>query len=140
MSDGAREVWLRDEVARLGAIIEAPADDLVGFDPKIDMGYPYIEVEPGGPYQWIVKERGRTFDHRTTQDVDDILFWSFEATTGSMASRWAAQHPDEEQDFRIGMWARQQELLQRLDPRWVNRWRHRLIAEVPGAEALLPPV
>ena len=121
-------------------MIEAPANDLVSFDPKIDDGAPYIEIEPGGAYEWIVKERGHTLDHRATQDVDDILFWSFEAATGSMASRWAAQHPGDHHNFRVGMWARQQDLLQRLDPRWVNRWRQRLIADVPGAEALLPPV
>lgn len=140
MGDGAREVWLREEVQRLGALIEAAPIDLVSFDPQIDMGAPYISIAPGGPYQWIVKERGQTLDHRTMRDVDDVLFWSFEATTGSMASRWAAQHPAEQHDFRVGMWARQQDLLQRLNPGWVARWRERLIADVPGAEVLLPPV
>jgi hypothetical protein len=139
VGEGAREVWLRDEVTRLAALIEAPPRELVSFDSRIDAGAPYIWVEPGGPYHWIVKERGETLAHRTTQDVDDILFWSFEATTGSMASCWAAQHPDEKHDFRVGMWAKQQELLMRLDPRWVDRWRVRLITEIPDAEALLPP-
>jgi Immunity protein 63 len=86
-------------------VIDAPANELVSFDPHIDMGAPYIWVELGGPYHWIVKERGQTLDHRTTIDPDEILFWSFEATTGSKASRWAAQHPDDRQDFRVGMWA-----------------------------------
>lgn len=140
VGDGARELWLRAEVARLAALIEAPPGMVVSFDSRIDMGAPYIWVEPGGPYHWIVKERGQTLDHRTTQDVDDILFWSFEATTSSMASSWAAQHPDDEHDFRLGMWAKQQELLMRLDPRWVSRWRSRLVEEIPDAEELLPPV
>lgn len=141
MGDGAREVWLRDEIARLGSIIGAPVNQLVGFDSRIDMGAAFISVEAGGPYDWIVKERGQTLEHRTTHDVDDILFWSFEATTASMASCWAAQHPDEQQhDFRVGMWARQQELLMLLSPAWVNRWRNRLISDVQGAEALLPAV
>ncbi len=140
VGEGAREVWLRDEVARLGSLIDAPAYALVSFDPRIDAGAPDIEVEPGGPYHWIVKERGQTLDHRTTRDVDEILFWSFEATTGSMASGWAAEHPDDQRDFRVGMWAKQQELLMRLDPGWVQRWRDRLIAEVPEAEGLLPAV
>ena len=138
VGNGAREVWLRDEVARLGALIEAPPPALVSFNSRIDMGAPYVRVEPGGPYHWIVKEHGQTLDHRTTKDVDDILFWSFEATTGSMASRWAAEHPDGQRDFRVGMWAKQQELLMRLNPRWVDRWRDRLIAQIPDAAALLP--
>jgi hypothetical protein len=138
MGDGAREVWLRDEVARLAALIEAPQHELVCFDSTIDMGAPYIWVEPGGPYHWVIKERGITLEHRTTTDVDDVLFWSFEATTGSMASRWAARNPDDERDFRVGMWAKQQGLLMRLEPRWVDRWRDRLIAAIPSAEALLP--
>jgi hypothetical protein len=138
VGDGAREVWLREEVVRLGSPIGAPVNLLVSFDPNIDAGAPYISIEPGGPYHWIVKERGQTLDHRTTDDVDDVLYWSFEATTASMASAWAARHPDEQHDFRVGMWAKQQELLMLLDPRWVKRWRDRLISEVPGAESLLP--
>jgi hypothetical protein len=138
MGTGAREVWLRDEIARLGRAIDASPDDLVGFDASVDMGMPYIQVEPGGPYHWIVKERGKTYDHRTTLDVDEILYWSFVTTTSSMASAWAAQHPDEGRDFRVGMWAKQQELLSTLDPAWALRWRERLMREVPGAEALLP--
>ncbi len=35
------------------------------------------------------------------------------------------------------MWAKQQELLMQLNPRWVDR-RGRLVAEIPGAETLLP--
>lgn len=131
---------MSDEIARLGSIIGALANELVGFDPRIDMGMPYVSVEAGGPYHWIVKERGETLDHRTTHDVDDILFWSFETTTASMASHWAARHPDEQEDFRVGMWAKQQELLMLLDARWVNRWRDRLISEIEGAEVLLPAV
>jgi hypothetical protein len=140
VANGAREVWLREEVERLGALIDAPTDDLVSFDPRIDMGAAYVLVQPGGPYHWIVKERGQTLAHRTTEDVDDILYWSFEVTTGSIAGRWAAQHPDEQHDFRVGMWAKQQELLHQLNPLWVQRWRDRLIADVAGAAALLPPV
>jgi hypothetical protein len=140
VGERAREVWLRDEVTRLAALIEASPRDLVSFDSRIDAGAPYICVEPGGPYHWIVKERGETLEHRTTQDVGDVLFWSFEATTGSMASHWAARNPDEGHDFRVGMWAKQQELLMRLDPRWVDRWRARLMSEIPDAEALLPAV
>lgn len=140
VGEGAREVWLREEVARLGSLIHAPAYALVSFDSRIDAGAPYIEVEPGGAYHWIVKERGQILHHRTTKDVDDVLFWSFEATTGLMASGWAAQHPDDQRDFRVGMWVKQQELLMRLEPRWVQRWRDRLIDEVPEAEGLLPEV
>lgn len=39
-------------------MIEASADDLVSFDPKIDMGAPYIEIEPGGAYQWRAESHG----------------------------------------------------------------------------------
>jgi hypothetical protein len=135
---GAREVWLREEIARLAGVIGAPANEVVGFEPSIDLGTPYIEVQPSGSYHWIVKERGQVLEHRTTEDVDDVLFWSFESTTSSMASNWAAHHSSGEEDFRISMWRRQQELLAELSPAWVVRWRQRLIRSVPEAANLLP--
>lgn len=135
------EERLRGEVVRLGALIDAPEDALVqvGPDAMRDMGYPYVTVDPDGTLHWKVSERGRLLQDRVARDDDELLFWSFRSTTFAMSSTWTAAHPVEGQQFRATLWAHQQELLARLDPRWVDRWRAELVVEVADAAPLLPP-
>jgi Immunity protein 63 len=132
-----REV-LETEIGRLAALIGASGHVVVGFDMRIDAGYPYIEIGAAGQLHWIVKERGLVFDHRTTRDPDELLYWSFETTTFSLASDWEVRHRDESQDFRIGLWAKQAELLHRLNPNWAQRWLRELAARQPADVGLFP--
>lgn len=131
---------LEAEIARLADLVGATGLDIVGFDPHVDAGCPCIEIGSDGQLNWIVKERGQLLEHRTTRDPDELLYWSFEATTFSLASRWEARHRDEANDFRIGMWAKQAELLSRLNPRWAERWRRELAARQPQDVDLMPDV
>lgn len=134
----ANEQWLSVEIERLANLIDAPKVYVVSFDPHIDMGAPYIQVGPGEELHWIVKERGATFEDRVTRDPDELLFWSFRATTFSMAADWEVRHRMPGQDSRIGLFAKQEELLSRLSKGWVGRWRADLLRRVPDAVNLLP--
>jgi len=58
---------------------------------------------------------------------DELLYWAFEGTTSGMASRWAAGHPRDGEEFRVTMWARQFALLNTLNPTWARRRRDALI-------------
>lgn len=137
MLEPTRQV-LEAEIGRLAAIVDANSHAVVGFDRHIDAGCPYIEIGTSGQLHWIVKERGLVFDHRTTSDPDELLYWSFETTTFSLASNWEVRHRDESQDFRIGLWAKQAELLYRLNPTWAQRWLRELATRQPGDVGLFP--
>jgi hypothetical protein len=137
---GASRHVLESEIGRLAELIGASGLDVIGFDPYVDAGCPYIQISDDGQLSWIVKERGQLLEHRSTRDPDELLYWSFEVTTFSLASRWEAGHRDETQDFRIGMWAKQSELLHRLNPRWAERWRRELAARQPQDADLMPDV
>ena len=132
-----REV-LEPEIDRLAERIGAGGLSVVGFDPYVDGGAPYIDITPDGELHWIVKERGRLLEHRTTHDPDELLYWSFVLATSTLASTWEARHRDESQDFRVLMWAKQGELLHRLNPVWAQRWRRELAARQPQDIGLLP--
>ncbi|HEY0167345.1 MAG TPA: Imm63 family immunity protein [Jatrophihabitans sp.] len=134
----ARRGVLEAEISRLADLIGATGYDVVGFNPHIDAACPYIEIGDDGQLHWIVKERGQLFEHRTTRDPDELLYWSFETTTSSLARYWEARHRDESQDFRVGLWAKQAELLHRLNPAWARRWRRELAARQPWDVALMP--
>ncbi len=135
---GAREAWLRAEVERLGRVIDADPRVLVSFDTHADGAQPHIEVEPGGPYHWLVVERGEVLEHRVTVDVDELLYWSFVATASEMASKWAAENGDPDQDFRIAWYEQTQRLLLVLDRRWALRWNEEHRREWPANAALMP--
>jgi hypothetical protein len=143
-ADGYREVLkatrevLEPEIERLAELIGARDHDVVGFEPHVDAGAPYIEVGDDGQLSWIIKERGRVLEHRITHDPDELLYWSFAFTTSTIASIWEARHRDESQDFRILMWVKQGELLHRLNPVWAQRWRRELAARQPQNVGLLP--
>lgn len=117
---------LEAEINRLATLIDASGCDVVGFDPHIDAAYPFIEVGADGLLHWIVKERGQVLEHRTTDDPEELLYWSFESTTFSLASRWEVRHRDETKDSRVGLWRKQADLLHRLKPTWAHRWRSEL--------------
>ena len=131
---------LQREINRLAALIGAHGYDVIGFDPHIDAGYPFIEVAPDRLLHWVVKERGQVLEHRTTTDPDELLYWSFEATTFHLASNWELRHRDPTQDSRVRLWAKQAELLHTLNPAWAHRWHSELAARVPDATALIPTI
>ncbi|MCO8271506.1 immunity 63 family protein [Actinoplanes sp. TRM 88003] len=128
-SQGGLEV-LRAEVDRLGALINAPTADLVAFEPR-DAAHPYVQVDADGTYHWLVVERGQVLQDRTTTSRDEILYWSFDATTYAMAGVWATHHPVEEQEFRVTLWERQFALLRALDPEWEQRRRREQAERLP---------
>jgi hypothetical protein len=129
---------LEAEIARLAAVIGAEDHYVVGFDPYVDYGYPYIEIGTGGLLHWIVKERGQVLEHRVTTERDEVLYWSFQSATFSLASTWELHHRDPAQDSRIRLWAKQAELLHALDPAWARRWRDELAQKIPSAVPLMP--
>jgi immunity protein 63 of polymorphic toxin system len=142
--DGHREVLtarrevLEAEIDRLAAVIGLRGADVVGFDTHIDGGHPYIEIADDGLLHVSARERGKLLLDRTTRDPDDLLYWSFEIATRQLASEWELHHRDESQDSRVGWWARQAELLLRLDPVWAQRWRRELEERQPQDVALMP--
>src|SRR5690349_1122777 len=85
---------LQAEVARLGRLIDAPEADLVAFEPR-DGAHPFVRVDAEGNYHWLVVERGEVLQDRTTTSRDELLYWSFDATTYAMAGTWATLHPVE---------------------------------------------
>lgn len=136
---GAREAWLRAEVERLGRVIEADPRLLVSFDARADWAEPHVEIEPGGAYHWIVRERGEVLEDRVTNDPDELLYWSFVATARQMASTWAADNGDPAEDFRIAWYEQTQRLLLLLDRRWAARWNEEERRAWPENIDLLPP-
>jgi Immunity protein 63 len=122
----------RAEIRRLAHVIGAPEEVLPTFGRTEDLARPHIE-KAGEGLAWVVVERGQELERRVTRDLDELLYWTFDAITSSMASDWELAHRLEDQDSRILLFTHQLELLERLNPAWTNRFRaeHRpLLREV----------
>ena len=120
---------LRQQVADLAAVIGAPSSLLPTYVHSDDMATPHIEWE-GSEFHLVVRERGSEIERRKTRNVDEILYWIFDSVISEMASRWAAEHQSEGEDFRVPWFTRRLELLSKLSHRWADRFRldnaHRL--------------
>lgn len=126
---------IQKRVAELAARIAAPSESLPSFGRTMDFGRPHIES--GAAYHWVVVERGREQERRTTTNVDELLYWIFEAVSFdmAMAQSMAEQRPNE--DFRRSLFRQQLDLMTTLDPAWGRRCRDEIgtiLAKDPFAD------
>ena len=89
-------------------------------------GGAHLEVDADGTLHRVVTERGQELSRRTTDDVDELLYWVFEAATFGVACDWEVRHRVEGEDVRIGIFRHQFDLLDQLDPTWTDRRRREL--------------
>lgn len=108
---------LQSEVNRLAAMLNAPPIK-VGVVLKNDDRNIYIDDD--GRYHYDYWERGKQkVDH--VGDVDEALYWFAKDAAFDVGGSVAARDSPPHQDPRILLWAKQYELLNRLNPRWANR-------------------
>ena len=116
---------IKREVDRLAQAIDAPEQSLPTYGRSEDMARPHIEV--AGPHMsWVVVERGKESERRTTDDIDELLYWIFRSVISEMSSKFAARHRVDGKEFRYPMFKMELELMGTLSP----AWRSRLIGEL----------
>jgi len=108
----------------LGARIAAPDRAFPTFGRSDDDGRAHIELDSA--FHWVVRERGSEIDRRSTDSLDELLFWSMEAVTFEMASLYEVGRRKPSGDTRRLLFAHQLELLGRLEPFWAARARRRI--------------
>ena len=111
-------------VEALGQLLDAPARLLPTFGHNEDYARPEVRVDAAG-YHFVVIERGQELQHQVVQQVEELLFMVFEAVTFSMACNYELTHRVGGQDSRILLFAKQEELLARLDSGFAARQRTR---------------
>lgn len=105
----------------LAARIHAPEELLPGYR-HVDSGRALIEYD--GRFHYMFVERGERYDMRTTDDLDELMYWTFETVTSAMAGHYELMHRDPGAgDIRRLRFAHQLELLGRLDAAWSDRCR-----------------
>lgn len=85
-----------------------------------DDGSPHVEIKDG-QYHLITTERGLELSRRSTKEKDELLYWLISLDTFWMGVEFELQNRIEGQDFRRLLFARQIELLKRVDSDWAKR-------------------
>lgn len=112
---------IKREVDRLARVVDAPERSLPTYGQSEDMARPHIEV--AGPHMsWVVVERGKEWERRTTDDLDELLYWIFRSVVSEMSSKFAATHAVEGKEFRYPMFRKELELMGTLSPAWRSRF------------------
>lgn len=94
--------------------------DLPTYGSSRDFGYPHIEVDENG-YHFVVIERGREIERQTTRDLDELLYIIFEFSTSEIARQHELSNRKKNADPRRIFFAKQEELLTKLNPEWGAR-------------------
>jgi hypothetical protein len=79
-----------------------------------------VEIE-NGEYHFITTERGLELERSTTKDKDELLYWMISLSTFWMGVDFEFKNRIEEQDCRRIIFAKQIELMKRVDADWAKR-------------------
>jgi len=100
-------------------IIDAPKK-YVNFSevPRHDGGA-HIEYE-GNELLYVHTERGSRYDEKRTRNPDEILFWLLSDLVFNMAVEFERENRKPNEDSRILMFAKEEELMAKINSDWAN--------------------
>lgn len=103
-----------------------------------DDGSPHVEVDENG-YHYVATERGSEICRRTTPEKDELLYWMLADVTFWVAVSYEVAHRIENQDFRRMVFAKQLELLSKVNLKWADK-RRREIDETLQKHPFIDPL
>ena len=109
---------IKERVEELAKIINATTDLLPTYGYSKDFAYPHIEIDSFGRLHYVIIERGQELERKTTEKLDDLLYWIFTSVTFSMASDFELKNRIEDKECRRIMFEKQEELLGQLNESW----------------------
>ena len=109
---------IKKKVDELAEVINATTYLLLTYGYSKDFGYPHIEIDNFERLHYVIIERGEELERRTTNKLDDLLYWIFSSVTFSMASEFELKNRIEDKDCRRIIFEKQEELLGQLNKNW----------------------
>ena len=109
---------IREQVETLSDRIDAPHTLRPTYGYSADGALPHIDIDDSGNFHFVVVERGRELERRTTAVLDELLFWIFDTITFSMACAFELKNRNTAQDFRRILFSKQEELLGCINVDW----------------------
>jgi hypothetical protein len=116
---------IKQEVEALAQKIKAPFNLLPTYGYSRDFAYPHIEEDNYGLMHYVIVERGEELSRRSTDKLNDLLYWIFADVTFSMALTYELEHRIEEKDTRRLRFEKQEALLGMLNATWQQKEQKR---------------
>tara|TARA_R110000850_G_scaffold76313_1_gene165701 strand:- start:312 stop:818 length:507 start_codon:yes stop_codon:yes gene_type:complete len=110
-------------VSQLAESINAPLYLLPTYCNPNGDATPDIEVDNSGVYHYVISERGIEVERRSTSELNDLMYWIFASVTFNMACDYELKNRIEGKDSRRILFAKQEELLGKLNIEWQKRER-----------------
>ena len=104
----------------------APLNSLPTYGYSRDNAYPHVEIDKFGLLHYVVIERGKETERRTTKNLDELLYWIFQSITFSIASKYELNNRIEAQDCRRLMFSKQLGLLKLINSDWAIKRENEL--------------
>lgn len=101
---------IRKKVKVLAKQIEAPSNLLPTYKHSNGEESPLIEIDKKGNLHYVLIERGKEFERKTTENLDELLYWIFSSITFSIAIDFELKNRIEDKDFRRITFKKQEEL------------------------------
>ena len=111
---------IKNKTEQIAEIIDASANLLPTYGQSIDGAHPHIETDSNGMH-YVIIERGQELDRKTTNDIDELMFWVFINVTFTMSIQHELKNRVENKDFRRLMFSKQEELLGLINNDWKTR-------------------
>ncbi|WP_163323020.1 Imm63 family immunity protein [Draconibacterium mangrovi] len=91
---------IRKKVKELAWKINVPDDLLPYYNYSNGEQSPLIEIASNGKLHYVRIERGTEFERKTTEDVDELLYWIYSGITATMSINYELDNRTENKDFR----------------------------------------
>jgi hypothetical protein len=108
---------IRKKVREYGKKINAPKNLLSVRSTTDGFGTPHIEIDKNG-YNYVIWERGREHERKTTKDFHRLIYWIFKDIVFKIASDYELDHRNPNEDFRRLLFSKILELFEILDKQW----------------------
>ncbi len=112
---------INDEAQRLRSLLHDKPVEWIDFGIDHDGGSCHVRIDDR--YHWIGMERGQETAHDATDDPDELLYWIVGSNASGTAQAWELRNRHPSDDSRRGWFAKELELLARVNPLWVGRRR-----------------
>ncbi|HPF37245.1 MAG TPA: Imm63 family immunity protein [Phycisphaerae bacterium] len=116
----ANLIDIKNRYFECATILAAPRRLVRFLDAPQHDGSSHVEIE-GNTWVYVSTERGQRLSERRTNSDDEILYWLVSDLTRSMATEFELAHRDDGGDSRRKWFAKDIELLERVNREWAIR-------------------
>lgn len=113
-------ITIQDQIYKLGARAAIPKDQLLLRTVSVGDGTPHLEFRDD-EFHYVIAERGFEFTRRKTSDLDEFLYWFFEAICSKLAFDYELHHRVARKDPRRIAFAKEMELMALINPAWAAK-------------------